>query len=109
MNIELENLKLLPEIVKELEIIKKQLSNYQEKRWMSVKELSEYLSYSTDYIYKLKESLFIEGIHFFKRSGKILFDKVAIDDFVVGKENSDEINQQRRQVVDNVLSSIQKI
>jgi len=109
MNIELENLRLLPEILKELETIKKELANYQEKRWLSVKELSAYLSYSTDYIYKLKESLFIEGVHFFKKSGKILFDKVAIDDFVVGKENSDEINQQRRQIVDNVLSSVKEV
>jgi len=109
MNIELENLKLLPEIIKELEVIKKQLASSQHKRWMSVKELSAYLSYSSDYIYKLKESLFIEGVHFFKKSGKILFDKVAIDDFVVGKEYSDEVNQQGRQIVDNVLSSVKEI
>ena len=91
-----------------IELIKKALENQSGKRWLSVKELSEYLGYSKDHIYKLKEDTFIENIHFYKKTGKIIFDRVAIDSWMVGKE-TDDINQSRRQIVDNILSSIKKV
>lgn len=91
-----------------LEKVSKQLEDSSAKRWLSVRELATYLSYSSDRIYKIKEECFIEGIHFFKKSGKILFDRVAIDSWVVGKDTL-EVNIQQRQIVDNILSSIDKI
>ena len=106
MNIHFENLGLLPQIIKELESIKQRLDHDQSKRWLSVKELSHYLSYSKDTIYRLKEEQFIENLHFYKRSGKILFDRAAIDDWVIGKDRTNDIDQSRRRVVDNILSSI---
>jgi len=55
MNIPFENLELLKQIADDLTILKKHLLTTQsEKRWLSVKELSVYLSYSKDRIYKLK-------------------------------------------------------
>lgn len=81
------------------------LQNGSTKRWLSVRELGEYLSYSNDRIYKLKEEHFIEGRHFYKKSGKILFDRVAIDSWIVEKE-SNETNFTQRQIVDNILSSL---
>ena len=105
MNIEFESLKLLPRIFELIENVNRQLENVHAKRWMSAKELADYLSYSTDRIYKIKDEQLIEGIHFFKKSGKILFDRVAIDSWVVGKDTF-ETNQSQRQIVDNILSSI---
>lgn len=106
--IEMENINLIKEMAKDIELIKKALSNQTDKRWLNVKELSAYLGYSKDHIYKLKDDVFVEQIHFYKKTGKIIFDRVAIDSWMVGKE-SDDINQSRRQIVDNILSSIKKI
>ncbi|MGM0608983.1 MAG: helix-turn-helix domain-containing protein [Candidatus Muiribacteriota bacterium] len=106
MTVDFENLQLLPQIVQEIEIIKQRLDHSDSKRWLSVKELSHYLSYSKDTIYRLKEEQFIENLHFYKRSGKILFDRVAIDDWVIGKDRTNDTNQSKRRVVDNILSSI---
>ena len=107
--IEMENINLIKEIAKDIELIKKVLSNQSAKRWLNVKELSAYLGYSKDRIYKLKEDTFLENIHFYKKTGKIIFDRVAIDSWMVGKENTDDINQSRRQVVDNILLSVRKV
>lgn len=106
--IEMENINLLKAMAQDIELIKKALSNQTDKRWLNVKELSIYLGYSKDHIYKLKDEVFLENIHFYKKMGKIIFDRVAIDSWMVGKE-TDDINQSRRQIVDNILSSIKKV
>lgn len=108
MTIEFESLKLLPRMFELIEKLSRQQEEGNIKRWLSVKELATYLSYSSDRIYKIKEEHLIEGIHFFKKSGKILFDRVAIDSWVVGKDTL-ETNDTQRQIVDNVLLSICKI
>jgi len=108
MDIQLENLKMLPRMLEIIEMMKEELSNIHAKRWLNVKELAEYLGYSKDRIYKLKAEHLIEGIHFYNRTGKILFDRVAIDSWVVGKDDR-ETDRTRRQVVDHVLSSIKEI
>lgn len=105
MDIQLEHLQLIPKILEALENIKQNLSIDNQKRWLNVAELAEYLGYSKDRIYKIKEEHFIEGVHFHKKIGKLLFDRVAIDGFVSGKERNDT-NKQKRYVVDNILSSI---
>ena len=105
MNIELENLQLLPKMFELIEKLNKNLQNNSTKRWLSVRELAEYLSYSNDRIYKLKDEYFLEGVHFYKKSGKILFDRVAIDSWMVEKDTN-ETNITQRQIVDNILSSV---
>ena len=108
MNVNFEDLQLLPKILQELETIKKALEGSQAKRWLNVKEVAEYLGYSKDRIYKLKEEVFIEGVHFHKKTGRLLFDRVAVDGFVSGKEEYDT-DKQKRYIVDNVLSSIKAL
>ena len=108
MGIVMENINLIKDMAKDIEIIKKALSSQIAKRWLNTKELAAYLGYSKDRIYKLKDEVFIENIHFYKKVGKILFDRVAIDDWMVGR-NSDEINNTQQQIVGNILSSIKKI
>ena len=105
MNINFEDLKLLPQMFELINKLNSNLENSFTKRWLSVRELAEYLSYSNDRIYKLKDEYLIEGIHFYKKSGKILFDRVAIDSWMVEKD-SNETNQSQRQIVDNILSSV---
>ena len=105
----MENINLLKTMANDLETIKKSLSSIQTKRWLTTKEVAEYLGYSKDRIYKFKNSSFTENFHFYKKEGKILFDKVAIDDWVICKEKTNETNQSQKQIVDNILSSIEKI
>ena len=107
--IEMENINLIKSISQDIETIKKSLSSIQTKRWLTTDEVAKYLGYSRDRIYKFKNSSFIENLHFYKKEGKILFDKVAIDDWVICKEKTNETNQSQKQIVDNILSSIQKI
>jgi len=105
--IEMENINLIKEIMQELIKIKKMIESSGQKRWMNTNELASYLGYSSDRIYKIKKDYLIEGVHYYNKTGKILFDRVAIDDWVVGKE-TDETHKSTRQVVDHILSSIQK-
>ena len=106
--IDMENINLIKNIAQDIETIKKSLSSIQMKRWLNTNELAKYLGYSKDRIYKLKNDVFIEDLHFYKKTGKLLYDRVAIDDWVVGKENHDFI-QSKRNIVDNILLSIKKI
>lgn len=106
--IEMENINLIKQIAEDIALLKKSLSDSPAKRWLNVKEVAEYLGYSKDRIYKIKDQYLIEGVHFHNQTGKILFDRVAIDSWVVGKEN-DETHQSRRQVVDNILLSVRKV
>ena len=62
--IEMENINLIKEMAKDIELIKKFITNQTPKRWLSVKELAQYLGYSKDHIYHLKEETFLENIHF---------------------------------------------
>jgi len=80
MLVEFENLSKINTILVKLEELEAKLSS--EKRWLNIKEASNYLGYSQDHIHKLKNSHFIEGIHYYKKTGKLLFDKIAIDSWV---------------------------
>jgi len=106
--IDMENINLIKQIALDLELIKKSLLNHTEKRWLNVKELAHYLGYSKDRIYKIKDEHLCEGEHFYNKTGKLLFDRVAIDSWVVGRK-TDETHQSKRQIVDNILSSVTKI
>jgi excisionase family DNA binding protein len=108
MDIKLENLSLLPEILSELKVLNQRLDNPNEKRWFGVDEIAKYLGYSKDHIYKLKTDSFIENLHFYKKGGKILFDRVAVDEWVV-KGTINETLRTTRQAVDRLLLSVKTI
>lgn len=72
---------------------------------MNVKELSHYLGYSEDHIYKLKEDAFCEGIHFYKR-GKLFFDRIEIDKWVINGSNNDQktlVKKRMNEILDSVI------
>lgn len=107
--INMENINMIDKIATDIELIKKTLTNATPKRWLNIKELADYLGYSKDRIYKIKEECFIQGEHFYIKTGKILFDRVAIDSWVVGRTNTNDTHKSKRQIVDNILSSVNKI
>ncbi len=91
MNIDFEKLNLLDWIVKDLEIIKKQLNSSNSKRWLSTKELSKYLPYSVETINKkVQNEIFICGVHFFQHQKIRMFDKNKIDEWIMNNWLSDK-------------------
>lgn len=107
--INMEYINLIDAIAKDIKFIKEEIiKNSNQKRWLNIAELANYLGYSKHRIYKIKEEYFIENLHFYKKTGKILFDRVAIDDWMAGKDKNDII-QSQRQIVDNILLSVKKI
>lgn len=80
MQIAFENLKKIDTILEKLEFLESKIST--EKRWLNTSEASKYIGYSKDHIHKLKDSHLIEGKHYFKKAGRILFDKVELDNWV---------------------------
>ncbi|TLS99572.1 helix-turn-helix domain-containing protein [Aliarcobacter cibarius] len=80
MEILFENLKKIDTIVEKLEALELKISG--EKRWLNVSEASNYIGYSKDHIHKLKDNHLIEGKHYFKKAGRVLFDKLALDNWV---------------------------
>ena len=103
MNIAFEHLELLPEILEKLTLIEKNMSNFEAKRWMNVKEVGKYLGYSHDHIYKLRDEEFIEGIHYHKK-GKLFFDRIEIDKWVVG--GSKNLHQATKDNVSKIIESV---
>lgn len=103
MNISFEHLVLLPEILEKLTLIEKNMSNFEAKHWMNVKEVGKYLGYSTDHIYKLRDEEFIEGIHYHKK-GKLLFDRIEIDKWVIG--GSKNLQQATKDNVSKIIESV---
>ena len=77
MNIPFENLIKIDEILLKMDILVQKVSGA--KRWLNVIETAHYLGYSKEYIHKLKDSNFIINKHYYKKSGKLLFDKDELD------------------------------
>lgn len=86
MNINFENLNLLEQIANDLIIIKKQLQSDSNtsKRWLSTKELSQYIPYSKETINKkVQDETFICGVHFYQNAKTRMFDKIKIDEWII--------------------------
>jgi predicted DNA-binding transcriptional regulator AlpA len=64
--------------------MEKEMSSKVEKRWLTVRELSKYIGYSTNTIYKMINVEFFFNVHYYKPTGKVMFDKFAIDDWIRG-------------------------
>lgn len=80
MEISFENLKKIDNILEKLEALEQKISS--EKRWLNTKEASYYLGYSKEHIHKLKDTYLLEGKHYYKKAGRVLFDKLQLDNWV---------------------------
>ncbi|MEA2018518.1 MAG: helix-turn-helix domain-containing protein [Campylobacterota bacterium] len=83
MNINIEALEQIPQIFEMMKKMSEQFENKIDKRWLNISEAAYYLGYSKDHLHKLKDSSFILGQHYFKRSGRLLFDKNELDRWVM--------------------------
>ena len=102
MNISLEYLELIPKLLNEIKSLKLTQAMSSQKRWLNTRELSDYIGYSIDAINKMvKEEAFIDGVHYYQPSKKLLFDREQID-------NWKDINQKNRVsvTVENIISGI---
>ena len=106
MNISLEHLELIPKLLNEIKSLKLTQAMSSEKRWLNTRELSEYIGYSLDAINKMvKDDIFIDGIHYYKPSKKLLFDKEQVNNWIVGIKD----NKQKQRVniaVENILAGM---
>lgn len=100
MNIPFENLEKINTIIDKLNLLEQKISV--EKRWLNVGETAKYLGYSKDHIHKLKNEYFFEGVHYYKKAGRILFDKIELDKWVTTYETKEDI----KEIVNHVLKEV---
>lgn len=103
-----ENLEQIPTLIKQLEAIDNKLNSNIEKRWLNTHEVASYTGYKLETIKsKVKNSDFIREVHYYKRDGKLLFDKFEIDKWVMGiKPLHLELDTSCMEVVNDIISSL---
>lgn len=105
MTVEFESLKLLPQMYELLNRLNNCI-NTNSKRWMSVKELSLYLTFGKDKIYKMIDIQFVQGEHYYKKENRLLFDKQKIDEWVLNTPSNKDNFIDTKLLINNVLSSL---
>ena len=108
MNVNFETLSQIPVIYQLLLQLNEKIENKVEKRWLSTIETSIYLGYSKDSIdFMVKKGEFIINIHYFQVERKRMFDKEALDKWVMGiTSNNDYIKNQIDTTIGEIISSI---
>ncbi|OHD95391.1 MAG: hypothetical protein A2019_04395 [Sulfurimonas sp. GWF2_37_8] len=111
MNIDFEALNHISTIVSLLTSVKDTVEKGTiQKRWFNTQELSDYTGYKLETIKsKIKKNDFIQGVHYFKRDGKLLFDKVEVDNWVMGVKSANNVTYEKEQtasIVNEILSSL---
>jgi hypothetical protein len=101
MNIQFENLAKINDILKKLDTLEEKISS--DKRWLNIAEASHYLGYSKDHIHKLKNTSFILGTHYYKKSGKLLFDKLELDNWVTFDSDAKDATEIANEVLKDLL------
>lgn len=112
MNINFENLEKITDILKILQTIQlNQVNNYSNtKRWLSTKELSEYIPFSVETIYKKVQSEeFIYGTHYQLKGKTRIFDREKIDEWILS-DSSDNCNNpnyyKKQELIEKISKSI---
>ena len=108
MNINFESLNDISKILTLLTSVNEKLEKGTlEKRWFNTRELAEYSGYKFETIQsKIKKGEFIQGVHYFKKGGMLLFDKTEVDNWVMGVKSANNINFKHTEVesiVDDIL------
>ena len=100
MDIPFENLEKINEVLEKLNILEQKINS--EKRWLNTKEASYYLGYSKEHIHKLKDNYLIEGKHYYKKAGRVLFDKLELDNWVT----TSLVNKDTKAIAEKLLEGI---
>ncbi len=104
MECNFEHLECLPRIEHRLEKIGLSIENKIDKRWLNINEAAEYIGYKKDAIHmKVQNGEFQLGIHFHKPTGKLLFDKNELDNWVIGISTSKKSTDT---VINNIIKSM---
>lgn len=107
MNIAFEHLSQIPMIMVMLtEILTHIKEKSVDKRWLSTKEVAQYLSFSTDKISKMLGVEFIENEHYYKKENRNLFDKQKVDEWVLNAPSSNNLSYRDTQTIVNDVLAI---
>ncbi|MEA3384629.1 MAG: helix-turn-helix domain-containing protein [Campylobacterota bacterium] len=101
MEINFENLAKINDILIKLDNLEQKVSSG--KRWLNINETAHYLGYSKDHIHKMKNDSFVLGIHYHKKSGKLLFDKIELDNWVTFDTNAVDARDIASEVLKDLL------
>ena len=101
MNLKFENLEKIDDILNKLNSLEQKISS--PKRWLNTSETAIYLGYSKDHMHKLKDAYFTQGQHFHKKAGRILFDKVELDNWVTSSLNEIDIDAIVKDVIKDLI------
>jgi len=112
MNIKFEALDDIEVLIKMVSSIQEILSQGNiEKRWFNTRELSTYTGYKYETIKsKIKQGEFILGVHYYKKGGMLFFDKIEVDNWIMGIKSANNLNyekEEKNSIVNDVLSSFE--
>ena len=86
-------MKKIQEIYNILVLLRDREMNKIEKRWLTTEELSEYIGYSKESIKNfIKDDELILNYHYYKKDRKNIFDKNAIDEWIMQDSNKNNTN-----------------
>lgn len=88
------------ELLKRMDKLEEKI--FGEKRWLNVSEAAKYLGYSKDHIHKLKSEHLMDGVHYHKVAGRVLFDKLELDYWVTTKSKTID----PKEIVNDVLKGL---
>ena len=108
MNVNFETLSQIPVIYQLLLQLNEKIENKDEKRRLSTIETSLYLGYSKDSIdFMVKKGEFIVNIHYYQVERKRMFDKQALDKWVMGiTSNNDSVKNKIEATIEGIISSM---
>ena len=108
MNVNFETLSQIPIIYQLLLQLNEKIENKVEKRWLSTIETSLYLGYSKDSIdFMVKKGEFIVNVHYYQVERKRMFDKQALDKWVMGiTSNNDSVKNKIDATIEGIISSM---
>ena len=105
MNVNFECLEKIPEIYNLLLLLQNEVKNKVEKRWLTTEELSVYIGYSKESIKNfIKNDELILNNHYYKKDRKNIFDKNAIDEWIMSENKGVSINSEY--LVNKLLSNV---
>jgi len=95
----------IPKILVMLEQVLEGFSGMNQ-RWLNTDEASRHLTLSSSKITKMLNVTLIEGTHYYKREGKNIFDRDALDKWIVYPTANSLDYQSTNDIVTDVLRGI---